>query len=246
MGDESMRTLRTIALLAGVVLCTADARAQVMGSFDGEVTGPRVAVPLDAAAALLQTGPFVTGTAAIGGVAPDFAGVYTLTGKGTTKRLRLSGLGANGALLKWRAKVTPGLLSGPVRIKAPAAKLRGTLALTLNVTTGDGSSCDAVYAGNTAFFVDEVIGKALTACTTCHVPNGQADVTRFHVTPADPLATARSMALLVDATSPDASRILQKPLNAVPHGGGAQIIAGSAEETILRQWVDLVAQAHCR
>jgi hypothetical protein len=228
------------------MLWSADARAQVMGSFDGQITGPRVAVPLDAAAALLQTGPFVTGTAAIGGVPPDFAGIYTLTGKGTIRRLKLSGLSSAGALLKWRAKLMPGVLSGPVKIKAPAAKLRGTLTLTLNVATGDGSSCDAVYAGNTTFFVDEVIGKALTACATCHVSNGQADVTRFHVTAADPLATARSMALLVDATNPDTSRILQKPLNAVPHGGGTQIIAGSAEEAILRQWVDLMAQAHCK
>ena len=60
-----------------------------------------------------------------------------------------------------------------------------------------------------------------------------------------PSATARSMAALVDASNPDASRLLQKPLDVLPHGGGVQITAGSAEETILRQWVELVAAANC-
>jgi hypothetical protein len=41
-----------------------------------------------------------------------------------------------------------------------------------------------------------------------------------------------------------ASRILEKPLNVLPHGGGAQR-DGSAAEQLLAQWVALVAQAHC-
>ena len=105
--------------------------------------------------------------------------------------------------------------------------------------------CDAVHADNTSFFADQVMGQALTACTACHVTGGQADPTRFHVTAADPLATARSVAALVDTANPDASRILQKPLNLLPHGGGAQITAASAEDGILRQWVGLIAQAQC-
>ena len=243
-----MRTLRrwTLALTVGVVLSAGGARAQVTGSFDGEVAGPGVAVPIEVSAALLQMGPFITGTAALGAVPPEFAGVYALTGKGTTKRIKVSGLSAGGALLKWRAKVAPGVLRGPVRIKAPTAKVKGTLTLTLNVANGDGSSCDAVYAGNTALFVDQVLGQALSACTSCHVAGGQADVTRFHVSAGDPLATARSVAVLVDASNPNASRILQKPLDLLPHGGGTQITAGSTEDAILRQWVELVAQARCR
>ena len=179
-----MRTLRsawTMTLLAGVVLWSGTTKAQVTGSFDGTVAGPRVTTPLNASAALLQMGPFVT----------------------------------------------------------------GTLALTMNAPTGDGSACDAVYTGNTTFFVDQVVAQVLDACTTCHVPGGQAATTRFQVTVGDPLATARSMAALVDAANPDASRILQKPLDLLPHGGGVQITAGSAEETILRQWVELVAAANC-
>jgi hypothetical protein len=234
-----------MALLAGVVLCTCVARAQVTGSFDGQMTGPRVAVPLNTSAALQQMGPFVTGTLAIGAVPADFAGIYTLTGKATTKRLKVSGLSATGALLKWRAKIASGVLQGPAKVKTPAAKLKATLTLTLNVSSGDGSGCDGVYAGNATLFVEQVLGQALATCATCHVPGGQADATRCHVSASDPLATARSIALLVDAANPDSSRILQRPLDAVPHGGGAQITAGSPEEGILRQWIDLIAQAHC-
>jgi mono/diheme cytochrome c family protein len=39
--------------------------------------------------------------------------------------------------------------------------------------------------------------------------------------------------------------VLQKPLAAVPHGGGQQLTADSAAAQSLRQWVDLVAQSGC-
>ena len=65
------------------------------------------------------------------------------------------------------------------------------------------------------------------------------------MTVGDPLATARSMAALVDSANPDGSRLLLKPLDVLPHGGGVQVTAGSTEDTILRQWVDLVAAASC-
>lgn len=234
------------ALVVGLVLWSVDARAQVSGSYDGQVAGPRVAVPLNAAAALSQTGNFVTGTLALAAVPPDFAGVYILSGKATPKRLKVSGGSATGALLKWRAKIAPGVLTGNAKVKGPAGRLKGTLTLTLNTSTSDGSSCDGVYAGNTTLFADQVIGEAFTKCTQCHVPGGQAGTTRFTVASADPLATARSVALLIDTADPDASRILRKPLDLVPHGGGAQITAGGVEDGILRQWVDLIVQAHCR
>jgi hypothetical protein len=234
-----------IALIASIVLWSTSTRAQVTGSFDGQVAGPRVAVPLNAAATLMQAGAFVTGTLALAAVPADFAGIYTLTGKATTKRLKVSGVSATGALLKWRAKIAPGVLAGGAKVKTSAGRLKGTLTLTLNVSTGDGSSCDGVYAGNSTLFVGQVMGQALAACTACHVAGGQADATRFHVVSGDPLATARSVALLVDSANPDASRILEKPLDLVPHGGGPQITAGSAEDGILRQWVNLIAQAHC-
>jgi hypothetical protein len=228
-----------------ILLGTGLARGDVTGSFDGQVAGPRVATPVNAAATLRQAGTLITGTLALAAVPPEFAGVYALNGKATTKRLKVSGVSATGALLKWRAKIATGLLQGPARVKAPGAKLKGTLALTLNVSSGDGSACDAVYQGNSAFFADQVVAQSFSTCTACHVPGGQADATRFHVVAGDPLATARSVALMVDAANPDASRILSKPLGVLPHGGGVQIISGSPEDQILRQWIALVAAAQC-
>ena len=78
-----------------------------------------------------------------------------------------------------------------------------------------------------------------------HEPGLQAGATRLHVDTNDPLATARAIALLVDSADPSASRILEKPLNLVPHGGGLQITPGSTQDQILSQWVGLVAQANC-
>jgi hypothetical protein len=46
----------------------------------------------------------------------------------------------------------------------------------------------------------------------------------------------------VNVADPEHSRILEKPLAILPHAGGQRIVAGSAEEQTLRQWVDLVAQ----
>jgi hypothetical protein len=232
------------ALAAGV-LGPGVARAQVTGSFDGGVAVARGASDVNAAASLRQTGQFVTGTMAITAVPADFAGIYALTGKATPKRLKVSGVSATGAVLKWRAKIAPGALSGRAKVKAGRAKLKGLLALTLNVSSGDGSACDAVYQANAAFFADQVVAQALTACTACHVAGGQADATRLRVTAADPLATARSVAMLVDAANPAASRMVTKPLALVPHGGGPQITAGSVEEQILQQWIALVAAAQC-
>src|SRR5690348_17939562 len=67
----------------------------------------------------------------------------------------------------------------------------------------------------------------------------------FRVDLSDALASARSLAPFVDSANPDASRILEKPLMLVPHGGGLQLTAGSTEEQNLRQWVHMVAAAAC-
>jgi hypothetical protein len=52
---------------------------------------------------------------------------------------------------------------------------------------------------------------------------------RFHVFPTDPLATARAVAEMVDPAVPGASRLIAKPMLAVPRGGGQQIFAGSVD-----------------
>ena len=98
---------------------------------------------------------------------------------------------------------------------------------------------------NETFFVDQVIGQALQSCKSCHGPDLQAGATRLHVAENDPLATARAIAPLVDSASPATSRILEKPLNVLPHGGSQQIQPASNEEQILTQWMDLIANAAC-
>ena len=86
---------------------------------------------------------------------------------------------------------------------------------------------------------------ALNKCGECHGTALQAESTRLHVNLIDPLATARAIAPFVDSTNPSASKLLVKPLNLVPHGGGSEITAGSAEEQTLQQWIALIAAAHC-
>jgi len=103
-----------------------------------------------------------------------------------------------------------------------------------------------VFTQNLTTFVDQVMGQVLEPiCSACHVAGGQAQATRLRVTPADPQATARSVALLIDPANPSASRILQKPLALVAHGGGLQIQPGSTQEAILKAWVDLIAKSGC-
>jgi hypothetical protein len=205
----------------------------------------RVGAPIAVAATVSQVGRFASGTIALPADLAGLGGAYLVQGTGTTRRLKLSGRGGPGATLVWRPKIDGDVLSGKARLKGAGVRLAGTLVMTRNASSGDGAGCDGVFTSNEAFFVNQVLGQALTACTTCHAPGLQAQATRLHVLPGDPLATARAVAELVDAADPAASRILEKPLNVLPHGGGAQLQAGSAGEQLLAEWVALVAQAHC-
>jgi hypothetical protein len=91
------------------------------------------------------------------------------------------------------------------------------------------------------------MGRVLVPiCANCHVQGGIAQQTSLRVVAADPLTTQQGVALNVDTADPELSRILQKPLQAVPHGGGAQLQASSEEYQILAQWVNMVADGtHC-
>jgi hypothetical protein len=228
--------------LAGAVTAEAD----VTGSYDGSVT-PRKSIDTIAAALVLtQTDKAITGTLALPADLATFGGAYLLTGKATPKKVKANGTGPGGALVKLRLKIVGDVLQGKVKAKLKGVgKLKGKIMFTHNVSVGDGSACDGVYTANQTFFENQVLGQALTACTACHGPLLQAGSTRLHVDPTDPLGTARLIALLVDFNDPPASRILEKPLNILPHGGGMQIVPGSSEDQILSQWVDLVAAAGC-
>jgi hypothetical protein len=235
--------LRIGVLVAGVCVVPA-VRADVTGSFDGALTAKKLAQGPSAAATFTQSGKLVTGTVALPGDLAGFGGEYVVNGTATPKKLKVSGGGRNGNL-RLTAKILGNTLQGKAKLKGAGGKLVGQLVITRNVSAGDGSGCDGVFTQNQSFFVDQVLGVALTACTSCHQPGLQAGSTRLHVLPGDPLATARLVALLVDSSAPSTSRLIEKPLNLVPHGGGLQLLPGGAGEMALEQWIALIAAAHC-
>jgi len=239
----SMR-IRSGVLLAGLLSVTA-AHADVTGSYDGTLTPKKSTDTLAAAAVFAQTDKLVSGTVALPADLLSFGGAYLVSGKATPKKVKVSGIGPNGVLLKYSGKIVGTTLQGKAKLKGAAGKLIGTLTLGINTASGDGSACDGVFTANETFFTDQVLGQAMQTCDSCHAPGLQAGATRLHVDPSDPLGTARTIALLVDAANPSLSRILEKPLNVLPHGGGQQILPASTEEQILAQWADLIAVAAC-
>src|SRR2546426_986909 len=79
-------------------------------------------------------------------------------------------------------------------------------------------------------------------CRSCHNADGVASATRLQFpdpgSPADRIeAFGRSLVTLIDRNQPDASLLLKKPTNRVPHGGGQRIKPGSPEEQILLAWI---------
>jgi len=86
----------------------------------------------------------------------------------------------------------------------------------------------------------QVMEKA--ACRSCHTADGVASGTRLQFPEPDAAserveAFGRSLVVLVDREHPDASLLLRKPTNRVPHGGGERIKPGSADETLLTAWI---------
>lgn len=236
--------------VCGGVLCwslvgVSTAHADVTGSYDGVLTPKDSTSSIAAAVVFSQTDKAVSGTVALPGDLASFGGEYLVTGKATSKKVKVSGTGVNGVLFKYKGKIIGDALEGKAKLKGPVGKLKATLAFARNVSIGDGSGCDGVYTANETFFLDQVLGGALTSCAACHGSGLQAGATRLHVAFGDPLTTARQIALLIDSTSPSTSRVLEKPLNAVPHGGGQQILPGGSQEQILTQWAGLIAAATC-
>jgi hypothetical protein len=220
------------------------AGADVTGSYDGGLVPKNSTESIAAAAVFSQAGTTVTGTMALPRDLLSFGGEYLVAGKATPKKVKVSGTGVNGVLFKYKGKIVGEVLQGKAKLKGAAGKLKGTLAITRNTPLADGSGCDGVYAANETLFLDNVLG-ALAACAACHGPGLQAGASRLHVNFGDPLATARQMAPLIDAASPATSRLLLKPLNALPHGGGQPILPASSQEQILLQWASLIAAAAC-
>ena len=243
-----MRVLDRMMVLALLLGAVPAARADVTGSFDGQLIVKKQPT-VESAGTFTQAGKFVTGVVVLGGDAASGGGAYLVTGKGTAKMLKATGFNENGgAKITWTGKIKGDAIRGKAVVKGVGVKRSGTLALTKNPALGDGSGCDAVYNANQPKFMSDLFaaGQVLSLCTECHIPGVQAQSTRFQVSVTDPLATARSIATMVDSANPAASRILAKPTNAVVHGGLQKILPGSEHETKLRAWVDLVAAAACK
>lgn len=239
----AMLRLVGVAAIAGAA---ATARADMTGSYTGQLRMARAARTAAVDGALSQAGHVLTGTLALRVGDASIDGAYQVRGTAVGKRFQVKGFGPGGAKLWWHGTVAADVAAGRARVQGGSMRLGGRLTFTRQTARGDGSSCDVVFNQNQTFFTTQVMDHVLGAgCAGCHVAGGQAEVTRLRVVRGDPLATARSVALLIDAANPSTSLILRKPLAAVPHGGGQQLTAGSAQVQILQQWVDLVAAAKC-
>jgi hypothetical protein len=235
---RSCRTTQLLVGLACVALAAASARADLSASYDGSLTiggtGVTVAVALDQASISL------TGTMAIDAGARDAAGVYFVTGRVRGGTVVLNGANAAGTRFRWRARrVKDGNLKGKAVMRGPNGKVAGKLLLVrrhIDPPTTPPVTCD------NSFFTGQVMGRVLQpTCGACHVAGGAAQSTGFRVTASDPIATQQSMDPFINHGAPAESRILQKPLGQIPHGGGQQLSPGSEGEQILSQWVNLVA-----
>ncbi len=82
-------------------------------------------------------------------------------------------------------------------------------------------------------------------CAGCHNPNGVASGTRlkFPEAHAPNLNFGKSLQILVNRQDPAKSLLLAKPTLKLAHAGGKRIEPGSADEKILREWVDYLAAA---
>ena len=232
-------TLLMLSAVAGM------ACADLTASYDGQFSAAGEPASL-AVGALTQTGHALTGTVVLDVSDARLAGIFSVHGRGSATRFRLSGTNSGGAKLLWVGKITATGAEGRARLRSPSGSLKGRLTLTRRTAAGDGSGCDSVFNQNQVFFTDQVMGQVLMPiCANCHVSGGLAQAARFRVTSTDPLATARTVSPFVNSATPAASLILNKPLGTLPHGGGQQIAAGSTQEDILTQWVNLIAAADC-
>ena len=240
------RLAPAVAVAAALLAATAlPARADLTADYDGRIAQPKGRPTVPMSVAITQSGKSLLGTGELKSGDPALDGIYAFTGKNTGKKVRLVGQSPLGAKLTFQGKIAGTSVAGRVKVKGGGAKLNGKLSLTANVSTGDGSSCDAVYTANKDFFDTQVMPVMTGVCSTCHVDGGQAAAARLRVTAGDALATARTTVHVIDSASPGTSRLIDKPTDVIPHGGGPQLAVGSAQADALAQWAGFIASAHC-
>ncbi len=222
-----------------VALAVTSARADLSASYDGSLSMKKSGETAALAAALKQAASGVSGTMAMESSNASVAGVYSIIGQVRGAKASLTGANASGEQLRWKGRVKGDSIRGAARLKGPGGNLKGVLLLTKRSAAppvNPPQSCD------NDFFTGQVLGTVLQpVCAACHIDGGSAATANFRVTPTDPRATMDSVALNIDVAHPDDSRILQKPLNILPHGGGQQLSPGSPQYQTLQQWVNLVA-----
>ncbi len=227
----------TIVLSVATLTVTA-ARADLTASYDGTLALTKQADPGIVASGIMQAGAALTGTLAVNAEMPGVTGLYYVTGSLKKTKFKLGGSSDQGVVLAWKGKTSGTSLTGKAKLKSASVHAKGTLTLTQRVSQ---PPVDPPVTCNNDFFTGQVMGSVLTICSACHVPGGAAEHTVFRVTMSDPIATQASVDLEIDKADPDHSRILEKPLEILPHAGGQRLVPGSPEEQILRQWVHLVA-----
>jgi mono/diheme cytochrome c family protein len=179
----------------------------------------------------------VRGTLTI--VVSGVTSTFDVTGSRDGRRLRLTG-----ELLpqhvRWVARwsASRDAWRGPLLVRG-GGRLRGMASLRRDA--GD----PATGCGFDGFTTTLLPQLFVPVCGRCHVAGGQAARTRLRVTPDDAATTARSALGLVDAAAPEQSLLLEKPRNDVAHGGGQQIVSGSAHEQMLLDWIRAVTAPSC-
>lgn len=225
----------TVAMMA---MAVGSARADLTASYDGNLAG---GTPATLAGVLNQAGGTVSGQLAVESSNGTATGIYWVNGRMHGKHLTLGGSNGNGVRLRWSVvmKKNTAVLQGPAKLKGGGMKAKGLLVLTrrsVDPPATPPTTCDS------SFFTGQVMGRVLQPiCANCHVAGGAAAAANFRVTPNDPVATQQSVAANIDMAHPDESRILRKPIAALPHAGGPQLVAGSDLYQILAQWVTMVA-----
>ena len=119
-----------------------------------------------------------------------------------------------------------------------AGELHGKLVLARNQARGP------VCGGD--YFASVVMPRVIDPiCSQCHVPGGLAQAAPFKVTPGNPAATAASAVKEVNPADPTHSKLIEKPLGNLGHGGGQRFQPGSPEAQILLHWIALVTAPGC-
>jgi len=236
-GDVPRANARALAAAVAVLALTAGAaRADVTASYDGSLS-PKAGAAAIVSGGLAQSGKDVLGTWALS--TDTLTDVYSMVGKAKKTKVKLRGTSqtGTGAKLNVNARIVGDALQGKAKLKGPGLSLKGGIVMTprTDVEPEPPESCDS------QFFDGQVMGHVLTICQSCHIQGGTAQNTTFRVTPNDAKATQASVALHINRHDPANSRILQKPLQHIPHGGGLRIVEGSEEHQILEEWVNMVA-----